>query len=213
MKRLFSLAWLILLISSLALSSLACWPKSTSTTTTVAPTIVAFSATPTEITEGESATLIWNATNATSVQIDQGVGSGLAAAGTISVSPGSDTTYTLTVSNSAGSATQSVTVTVTAATSTPSTTPTTTPSSLPPNVAVFDISPNSIHRPPGPGPYSATMRWEVSNAITVNINGISEPHSGSRVLTPLTLGTHTYILRATNANGAVTRSQVLLVTP
>ena len=213
MKRLFLFACLLFLISSLALSSFACWPTSTSTTTTVAPTIVAFSASDTEITDGDSTTLIWNATNATSVQIDQGVGSGLAAAGTISVSPSSSTTYTLTVSNSAGNATQSVTVTVTAAASTPSTTTTTTPSTLPPNIAVFDISPNSIHRPPGPGPYSATMRWEVHNAITVNINGISELHSGSRVLTPLTLGTHTYILRATNANGAVTRSQVLLVTP
>ena len=213
MKRLFLFACLLFLISSLALSSFACWPTSTSTTTTVAPTIVAFSASNTEITDGDSTTLIWNVTNATSVQIDQGVGSGLAAAGTISVSPSSSTTYTLTVSNSAGNATQSVTVTVTAAASTPSTTTTTTPSTLPPNIAVFDISPNSIHRPPGPGPYSATMRWEVHNTITVNINGISEPHSGSRVLTPLTLGTHTYILRATNANGAVTRSQVLLVTP
>lgn len=62
--------------------------------------------------EGESTTLFWIVTDATSVQIDQGIGSGLATVGTISVSPASDTTYTLTASNSIGSVTQSVTVTV-----------------------------------------------------------------------------------------------------
>ena len=213
MKRLFLFAWLILLISSLALGSLACWPTSTGTTTSEAPTIVAFSATPIEITEGESATLIWNVTNATSIQIDQGVGTGLAAAGTISVSPGSSTTYTLTVSSSAGSSTQTVTVTVTEAESTTPTTPTTPPPpALPPNIAAFDISPNTIHKPPGPGPYSATMRWEVRNATSVTINGLTEPHSGNRSLTP-SLGTHTYTIKATNANGTVTRTQTLHVVP
>ena len=210
MKRLFLFACLTLLISSLALGSLACWPTPTDTTTAEAPTIVAFSATPTEITEGDSATLIWNVTNATSIQIDQNVGTGLAAAGTTSVSPASSTTYTLTVSNSAGSATQSVTVTVNEAEEeAESTTPT---SELPPHVVLFDISPNSIHKPPGPGPYTATMRWEVQNATSVTINGISGPISGSRTLSP-SIGTHTYTLRATNANGIITKTQILLVTP
>jgi len=206
MKKLFLFACLILLISSLALSSLACWPTSTDTTSD-APTIVAFSAAPTEITEGDSATLIWNATNATSIQIDQNVGTGLAAAGTTSVSPTSSTTYTLTASNSAGSATQSVTVTVTE----PESTPTTPPApELTPSIVAFDISPNNIHKPPGPGPYTATMRWVVLNATSVTINGISGPHAGSRTLAP-TLGTHTYTLKATNAKGTVTRTQILRV--
>jgi len=217
MKKLFLFSGLLILISVLALSPIACWPTSTGTTTTTTtdmPTIVAFSATPTEMTEGESTTLMWNVTNATSIQIDQGVGSGLAAAGTTSVSPGSSTTYTLTASNSVGSSTQSVTVTVTVAESTAPTTPTTPPSpALPPNIAFFDISPNNINRPPGIGAHSATMRWEVHNATTVSINGISEPHSGSRTLSPSSLGTHTYILRATNAAGAVTRAETLHVNP
>src|SRR4030042_821248 len=213
MKRLFLFAWLILLSSSLAVGSLACWPTTTGTTTSEAPTIVAFSVTPTEITGGESATLIWNVTNATSIEIDQGVGTGLAAAGTISVSPSSSTTYTLTVSSSAGSSTQTVTVTVTEAESTTPTHPTTPPPpALPPNIAAFDISPNTIHKPPGPGPYSATMRWEVRNATSVTINGLTEPHSDNRNLTP-SLGTHTYTIKATNANGTVTRTQTLHVVP
>ncbi|MBM4446456.1 MAG: hypothetical protein FJ023_03775 [Chloroflexi bacterium] len=208
MKKVFLFGLLLLLISGLALSSLACWPTSTTTetTTTSVPTIVAFSATSTDITEGESTTLLWNVTNATSIQIDQNVGSGLAAAGTTSVSPSSSTTYTLTASNSAGSVTQSVTVTVTSSTST------TPPPALPPNIVVFDISPNTIHHPPGPGPNKAVMRWEVQNAASVTINGISESHSGNRILTPA-LGTHTYTLRATNAQGTVTRVQVLHVVP
>jgi len=56
------------------------------------------------------------------------------------------------------------------------------------------------------------MRWEVQNANSVTINGIAEPHSGSRVLSP-SLGTHTYTLRATNAKGTVTRTQALKVIP
>jgi hypothetical protein len=137
----------------------------------------------------------------------------LAAAGTTSVSPSSSTTYTLTASNSARSATQSVTVTVTSSTSTPPSPPSPTPPpALPPDIVVFDISPNTIHHPPGPGPNQAMMRWEVRNATSVTINGMTESHSGSRVLTPL-LGTHTYTLKATNANGTVTRSQVCHVVP
>jgi len=209
MNKSLLFASLILIISVLALSPTACWPTSTDTTTEAeAPTIVAFSASPTEITEGESATLIWNVTEATSIQIDQNVGTGLAAAGTMSVSPTSSTTYTLTASSSAGSATQYVTVTVTEAEEST----TTTPPELPPHIAFLDISPNLIHKPPGPGPYSATMRWEVQNATSVTINGTSGLHSGSRTLSP-SLGTHTYTLKATNANGTVTKSQVLKVTP
>ncbi len=211
MKKLLLLASLLLLVGA----GIAMLPSCAPTSTSGAPTIVAFSASPSGITSGESATLLWNITDATSVQIDQGVGSGLAVAGTNSISPSATTTYTLTASNSAGSVTQSVTVTVTSSSSTPTPSPTpppTPPPGLPPNIVVFDITPNLIHVPPGPGPFSATMRWEVRNAASVTINGYTEPHSGNRTLTP-PLGTHTFTLKATNAQGTVTRSQVLRVTP
>jgi len=215
MRKLLIFASLLLLVSACIAILPSCKSPSAGTTTG-APTIVAFSASPTGITAGQSATLIWNITNATSVQIDQGVGSGLAVAGTTSVSPSSTTTYTLTASNSAGSVTQSVTITVTSSTTTPTTPTTPTPPSpppgVPPNILVFDISPNVINKPPGPGPHLATMRWDVRNAASVTINGIAEPHSGSRTLQP-PLGTHTYTLRATNAHGTDTRSQVLHVKP
>jgi len=212
MKKSLLLASLLLLVGA----GIAMLPSCAPTPTSGTPTIVAFSASPSGITSGESATLLWNITNATSVQIDQGVGSGLAVAGTISVSPSGTTTYTLTASNSAGSVTQSVTVTVTSSSSTPAPSPTPIPPSpppgLPPVVMVFDIIPNTIHHPPGPGPNRAVIRWEVRYATTVTINGNPEPHSGNRILTP-PLGTHMYTLRATNAHDTVIRIQVLTVTP
>jgi len=78
---------------------------------TAPPVVVAFSASPTEIKAGESATLLWNVTGATSVTIDQGIGN-VAVAGTKTVSPTETTIYTLTATNSAGANTQPVTITV-----------------------------------------------------------------------------------------------------
>src|SRR2546427_10247628 len=73
---------------------------------------------PTSILVGQSSTLTWNTTNATSVTIDQGVGS-VAGAGTRIVSPTATTTYTLTATNATGSATATVTLTLTADTTPP----------------------------------------------------------------------------------------------
>lgn len=211
MKR--ALLFSITLIGVLLLNVVGCFSATTTNTGTAsgAPIIVAFSAADTTLTKGESTTLIWNVTGATSVQIDQGVGSGLAAAGTISISPSSDTTYTLTASNSAGTVKQSVTVTVTAATQPPVPSPTTTPG-LPPDVAYFDIDPNIIHTPPGPGPNNALMRWDVRYAASVTIDGVPVSSSGSKLLSP-PVGTHTYTLKATNAYGSVVKTRVLKVIP
>jgi hypothetical protein len=210
----------LLSILPFLLLALACstFPWSNSASSTSQPAIVAFTATPSAITAGQMATLMWNVTNATSVQIDQGVGSGLGVAGTITVAPAATTNYILTATNSAGSITNSVTVTVSSSssspsTSTPSTIPSTTPSpALRPNILVFDISPNTINVPPGTGPHQATMRWEVRNAAAVYINGSPVALNGSQILTR-GLGTHTYVLRAINAAGEETRTQVLHVNP
>src|SRR6185295_6952130 len=75
------------------------------------PPTATFSASPTSISSGQSATLTWNATNATTIAINQGIGT-VAASGTRSVSPTATTTYTLTATNSAGSTTATATVTV-----------------------------------------------------------------------------------------------------
>jgi len=81
-------------------------------TTPSKPVINSFTASPLTITAGESSTLAWNVSDATSVSIDQGVGSSLALSSSASVSPTATTTYTLTATNTAGSVTATTTVTV-----------------------------------------------------------------------------------------------------
>ena len=76
------------------------------------PPTATFSVAPTSIASGQSATLSWSTTNATTVAINQGIGT-VAASGTRSVSPTATTTYTLTATNAAGSTTATATLTVT----------------------------------------------------------------------------------------------------
>jgi len=78
------------------------------------PIINSFSAIPSTITVGESSTLNWSVTDATSVTIDNGIGS-VALTGTTAVNPTITTTYTLTSTNVAGSVTATTTVTVSSA--------------------------------------------------------------------------------------------------
>ena len=74
------------------------------------PVVSSFTATPATIPIGSSSTLAWSVTGATSLSIDQGVGT---VTGTsTSATPASTTTYTLTATNSGGNATATATVTV-----------------------------------------------------------------------------------------------------
>ena len=75
------------------------------------PPTISFSASPTSISSGGSATLTWNTGNATSVTIDNGIGS-VATSGSLSVTPVATTTYTLTATGPGGSATATATVSV-----------------------------------------------------------------------------------------------------
>lgn len=77
------------------------------------PTISSFTSTPSTITAGQSATLSWATTGATTLSIDNGVGD-VTGVASRSVSPTTTTTYVLTARNSTGSATASTTVTVSA---------------------------------------------------------------------------------------------------
>ena len=76
------------------------------------PPTVQFSVSPTSIQAGQSATLIWSTTNATSVSIDQGIGA-VAASGTQTVSPNQTTTYTITATGNGQTVTGTATLTVT----------------------------------------------------------------------------------------------------
>lgn len=75
------------------------------------PTISSFTASPPFIDSGQSTTLSWTTTNATSVSISPGVGNVAAEAGSVSVSPTETTTYTITaLGESPPNATSQITV-------------------------------------------------------------------------------------------------------
>ncbi len=79
-----------------------------------APTVAVFTAEPTSIQRGQSATLRWEVTgNVTGVSIDQAVGT-VQNTGNRRVSPSDSTTYTLTATGPGGSTTASATVNVSA---------------------------------------------------------------------------------------------------
>jgi len=76
------------------------------------PTVTAFTVEPSTVERGQSATLRWSVTNATSVIIDHGLGS-VDVSGQRTVVPADSTTYTLTARNENGSAAATATVNVT----------------------------------------------------------------------------------------------------
>lgn len=79
--------------------------------TPTTPIISSFIANVYILDEGDSTILSWAVTDATTVNINQGIGS-VALTSSTSISPVSSTTYTLTATNSAGSSTATVTITV-----------------------------------------------------------------------------------------------------
>lgn len=84
----------------------------TPTATPGPPVIESFTANPATITAGETFTLGWGpVSNATSVEIDQGIGT-VTTPGSVVVSPATTTTYTMTTVGPGGTTTASVTVTV-----------------------------------------------------------------------------------------------------
>lgn len=74
------------------------------------PRITDFRIVPGSIQNGESATLLWNVSDATIIVIDNGIGE-VASYGTLDVWPADTTTYTITAQNSQGVTTRTVTIT------------------------------------------------------------------------------------------------------
>ena len=149
-----------------------------------APTVSLTVAPPT-IPQGQSATLQWTTSNATTVSIDQGIGV-VSANGSRTVSPSQTTTYVITAQGAGGSAAASATVTVTA---------------VPPPTVQLSASPQAIQ-----AGQSTTLQWTSSNATTVSINqGIGAVGlDGSMSVSPTQ--TTTYVITAEGAGGAVTAS-------
>ncbi|HEY6343162.1 MAG TPA: OmpA family protein [Bryobacteraceae bacterium] len=149
-------------------------------------------ATPTNISQGESATLNWTTSNATKVTITPSVGT-VPLSGNIAVTPTSTTNYTITATGASGTTTScSVAVTVTAG--------------VVPRIIQFSATPPSIT-----SGQSTTLQWVVENANTVSISGIgSVALTGSQSASPTS--TTTYTLTATNNQGSVTATATVNVT-
>ncbi|HEV7428279.1 MAG TPA: hypothetical protein VGQ46_18130 [Thermoanaerobaculia bacterium] len=166
-------------------------PRTGQVTITVgaaAPTAT-FSAAPTTINVGQSSTLTWTSTNATSISIDNGVGS-QPVNGSIGVSPTTTTTYTLTANGPGGITTKTATVTV----------------NQPAPTATFSAAPTSIN-----AGQSSTLTWSTTNATSVSIdNGVgSKPVSGSTIVTPS--ATTTYTLTVNGPGGTITKTAAVTV--
>ncbi len=141
-------------------------------------------ATPMNISSGESTTIAYQTVNATAVTITPGVGS-VPLNGTVAVSPTATTNFTVTATGAGGAtATCAVSVTVTP---------------LPvPRIINFTAVPTTINQG-----QSSTLVWEVENATTVTITPVlgNVSITGSQAVTPQQ--TTTYTLTATNAAGSV----------
>ena len=117
---------LVLALTILALSSACITIKPSGSTDAPSPELAggqlpvinSFDANPGSIVSGQTSTLSWNVTGATTVSIDHAIGS-VGTTGSRAVSPTMTTTYTLTAINDAGSATATTQVIVSAATPRP----------------------------------------------------------------------------------------------
>lgn len=150
------------------------------------------SASPSSITAGSQATLTWSTTNATSVSIDQGIGT-VAGSGTQTVSPTQTTTYTLTATGGAQTVTSTVTVTVT--------------SPPPPPTVQFSVSPASIQTG-----QSTTLTWSTTNTTSVSIDQGIGTVAASGALSVSPTQTTTYTLTATAGAQTVTSTVTVTVT-
>ncbi|MDD5311599.1 MAG: hypothetical protein PHO26_01000 [Dehalococcoidia bacterium] len=157
-----------------------------------APNISSFTANPVSITAGQSATLSWNVTGATSVSISPDIGT-VSSTGSKAVSPAATTSYILTATNDADSASASTTITVTG-------------SGLP-TISSFTASPTSVT-----SGNTATLSWNVTGATSVSISpniGTVLP-GGTYVVTPA--ATTTYTLTATSSGGNSTATATVTIT-
>lgn len=154
--------------------------------------IQAFAASPsTGITAGSPVSLSWATTNATSLSLDNGIGT---VTGTsVSVSPLVTTTYTLTAQNAFGASTQQVTVLVIS-------TPTAAPV-----IGSFTASAGTIA-----AGSSCDLAWQVSGASSVSLSSVGIVNgTGHMSVTPS--GTTTYTLTASNAAGTTTKTLTVTV--
>jgi uncharacterized cupredoxin-like copper-binding protein len=154
--------------------------------------VLRFDATPSSIAAGQSSQLTWVVQGATSVSINNGVGT-VAATSSATVTPATTTTYTLTAVGPTGNVTATTTVTVGGAAGVGN-----------PQILRFEGSPLSI----APGQQS-TLSWTTTGATQVSISGVGAvTPNGSTTVSPAT--TTTYTLSATSADGKTVTAPITI---
>ena len=156
-----------------------------------APT-TSLSASPTTITNGNSTTLTWSSTDATSCT-SGGFATGGATSGSATVSPSTTTTYTVSCTGSGGTTSGTQTVTVN-----PAATPT----------ASLSASPTSV----GSGGAS-TLTWSSANASSCTGSGFATGNATSGSVTVNPLSTTAYSISCTGAGGTANSSATVTVVP
>jgi hypothetical protein len=176
------------------------------------PVITTFTADPANIAVGGATQVNWRVSNATSVVIDNAIGT-VALSGAFTVYPTGNTSYKITATNSAGSSSAVVKITV-GNQGGPGDAPASTGTDLPvapttslsstfykPMVANFSARPSNIQNGD-----KSTLSWTVQNADTVTIDrGIGRVSvSGAMNVKPAE--TTIYTLTAYNKAGSATAS-------
>lgn len=163
---------------------------STSATRTVVvsliapPQITSFTATPSSVLPGQSATLAWTSSGGTSASIDHGIGS-VATSGSVTLVPIIGVPYTLTVTGPGGSATASIVI-----------------SQASPSYAATWLLPSSAHTPGGNGLWTTDLTVTNHSAVaaTLSLKFLGHGESG--------LG-GAEAIRTLNAGSTVTYRDVL----
>lgn len=150
---------------------------------------------PQAIVVGDSAVLTWQSTNGVSATLN---GAAVPLAGTMTVTPTTNTTYTLIVTGAHG--TQKATSSVTVAVTQPP-----PPPPVNPSISTLTVFPSSVMSGD-----PVTVAWATQNAITATLNGITVGVAGSQVFSP-TADT-LYTLVATGAAGTTPATATVSVT-
>lgn len=152
--------------------------------------VLACTAQPMNIMQGESATILWATQNADTVTLS-GLGT-VDASGSRVVSPTETTTYTVTATNRYGSATCNVRVQV-------------TPGQVP-RILSFSASPREINKG-----QATTIAWNVENATDIAITGVGSGLGRTGSIDVRPDANTTYTITARNRYGEVTATASVTV--
>ena len=160
--------------------------------TASSPPTITISVAPTSITVGQSSTLTWSSTNATSCTASGAWSGTQATGGIVSESPETTgtSTYTLTCNGAGGTANASAALTVNAAAPT----------------VTLSINPTSITLG-----QSATLTWSTTNATSCTASGAwsgARATSGTLIVTPSAAGDPSYTLSCSGTAGAAAMTAV-----